>query len=162
MIFNPFWITLTDLLVMPGTSSTSPISAPALHIYIYMYIYIYIYIYVCVCMCVCVCVCVVKATWVLPNYAFCCFKQILEPAFTKTVAVWLLPSYHKNYWVWDLILISYKSRMRQCWPTSKTYIHQVCSDTRCRFQDLPVVGDDRKRWREKERKREGKYGWWSN
>ena len=28
MIFNPFWITLTKLLVMPGTSSTSPVSAP--------------------------------------------------------------------------------------------------------------------------------------
>ena len=48
MIFNPFWITLTELLVVPGTSSTSPVSAPDI------YIYIYIYIYVCVCVCVCV------------------------------------------------------------------------------------------------------------
>ena len=32
MIFNPFWITLTELLVVPGTSSTSPISAPDLYI----------------------------------------------------------------------------------------------------------------------------------
>ena len=39
MIFNPFWITLTELLVMPGTSSTSPVSAPDIYIYIYIYIY---------------------------------------------------------------------------------------------------------------------------
>ena len=37
MIFNPFWITLTKLLVVPGTSSTSPV--PAHDIYIYIYIY---------------------------------------------------------------------------------------------------------------------------
>ena len=36
MIFNPFWITLTELLVVPGMSSTSPISAPDIYIYIYM------------------------------------------------------------------------------------------------------------------------------
>ena len=40
MIFNPFWITLTELLVVPGTSSTSPISAPDCG-YIYIYIYIF-------------------------------------------------------------------------------------------------------------------------
>ena len=34
MIFNPFWITLTELLVVPGTSSTSPISAPDIHVYL--------------------------------------------------------------------------------------------------------------------------------
>ena len=34
MIFNPFWITLTELLVVPGTSSTSPVSAPDIYIYI--------------------------------------------------------------------------------------------------------------------------------
>ena len=28
MIFNPFWITLTELLVMPGTSSTRPVLKP--------------------------------------------------------------------------------------------------------------------------------------
>ena len=63
MIFNPFWITLTKLLVMPGTSSSSPVSAPDIYIYIYisydgqvgkcspfisydtsLYLYIYIYI----------------------------------------------------------------------------------------------------------------------
>ena len=33
MIFNPFWITLTELLVMPGTISTSPVSAPDIYIY---------------------------------------------------------------------------------------------------------------------------------
>ena len=38
MIFNPFWITLTELLVVPGTSSTSPVSAPDIYIYIYIYI----------------------------------------------------------------------------------------------------------------------------
>ena len=32
MIFNPFWITLTELLVVPGTSSTSPVSAPDIYI----------------------------------------------------------------------------------------------------------------------------------
>ena len=37
MIFNPFWITLSELLVVPGTSSTSPISAPDIYIYIYIY-----------------------------------------------------------------------------------------------------------------------------
>ena len=36
MIFNPFWITLTELLVVPGTSSTSPVSAPDIYIYIYI------------------------------------------------------------------------------------------------------------------------------
>ena len=40
MIFNPFWITLTELLVVPGTSSTSPVSAPEIYIYIYIYIYV--------------------------------------------------------------------------------------------------------------------------
>ena len=39
MIFNPFWITLTELLVVPGTSSTSPVSTPDIYIYIYIYIY---------------------------------------------------------------------------------------------------------------------------
>ena len=38
MIFNPFWITLTELLVVPGTSSTSPIFTPDIYIYIYIYI----------------------------------------------------------------------------------------------------------------------------
>ena len=33
MIFNPFWITLTELLVVPGTSCTSPVSAPGIYIY---------------------------------------------------------------------------------------------------------------------------------
>ena len=59
MIFNPFWITLTELLVVPGTSSTSPVSAPDIYIYIYIMVetvtcyiqtynlpYIYIYIMV--------------------------------------------------------------------------------------------------------------------
>ena len=48
MIFNPFWITLTEFLVVPGTSSTSPISTPDIYIYIYIYKLIYIYIYMCV------------------------------------------------------------------------------------------------------------------
>ena len=39
MIFNPFWITLIKLFVVPGTSSTSPVSAPEIYIYIYIYIW---------------------------------------------------------------------------------------------------------------------------
>ena len=46
MIFNPFWITLTELLVVPGTSSTSPVSAPDIYIYKCRYIFIYIYIHI--------------------------------------------------------------------------------------------------------------------
>ena len=49
MIFNPFWITLTELLVVPGTSSTSPVSAPDKYIYnIYIYIYKCEFEWVCV------------------------------------------------------------------------------------------------------------------
>ena len=76
MIFNPFWITLTDLLVVPGTSSTSPISAPD----IYIYIYIYMCVCVCVCVCaraprVCVCVCVCGFIWFPSRKAVYFFVQ---------------------------------------------------------------------------------------
>ena len=34
---------------------------------------------------------------------------------------------------------------------ARTYLHQLCADTRCNLEDLPGDMNDRDRWRERER-----------
>ena len=39
-------------------------------------------------------------------------------------------------------------------PT-RTYLQQLCADTRCSLEDLPGVMDDKDWWRERERESQG-------
>ena len=46
------------------------------------------------------------------------------------------------------------------WP-ARTYIQQLCEDTRCSPEDLPEAMNDREKWREKVRDiRAGSMTWW--
>ena len=92
----------------------------------------------------------------LHRNAECCIKQIMLPALYKTTVVRPLIShltYHPsktNKTCRELLNKQWWTRKKcssvdsniwthRCWPTSKTYIHHICTDTDCSLDDLDFV-----------------------
>ena len=104
-----------------------------------------------------------KARWKLHKNAMCYSEQILEETTHKTAAVQPLTSHLTNHsnktnkTCEALLEKSGRTRERRS-PTDerttnsqpeRTYIHQRCTDTGCRLDDLPGAIDDRDGYQEK-------------
>ena len=124
----------------------------------------------------------VKSKWKLRKDVACYFEQILEAAPYKTAVVQPFISYPANHQrkanktCWAILkkegLISY---VLQWTPThghtsvghhektknkKKTYIHQLCADTRCHLENLPKPTGDKDWWEASERIWAVSTWWW--
>ena len=58
-----------------------------------------------------------------------------------------------------LLLTPTYGRTKAGWPT-RTYIEQLCEDTRCSSEDQPEAMNDREKWRERVRDIHASGTWW--
>ena len=102
----------------------------------------------------------------------CCYKQILESVPYKATTVWPLASYLPDHSRWINYTVYYwcsqnklmskvLHNANQCWPATKTYIHQFCVDIGCHLEDILRTMSHRDGWQERVK---GIYGisknWW--
>ena len=106
-------------------------------------------------------------------------EQVLEATPHKTPTIRPPASHHENcpirrtrhaghYWrcrdepISDVLLWTPTyGRAKSGWP-ARTYIQQLCEDTRCSLKDLPEAMNDREKWQEKVRdiRATGTTWWW--
>ena len=103
-----------------------------------------------------------RKTWYkLQTDTACCFQSILEAAPHKTATAWPLVSYLTNHssktntTCWSLVEIQGRNHKRSS-PTHKltgvnwpVKTHQICADTGCRVEALPLAMDYRDGWGKK-------------
>ena len=76
------------------------------------------------------------------------------PPITKTIQVRLI-RYEGHCWrsrdelISDILLWISSHGLVKAGRTARTYIQQLCADTRCNLEDLPETMDDREGWRER-------------
>ena len=88
------------------------------------------------------------------------------PSITKTIQVrWTRHAGHcwrsKDELISDVLLWTPTYSQAKAGQPARTYIQQLCEDTGCNPEDLPVAMNDRKKWRERIRDiRAGGTTWW--
>ena len=71
--------------------------------------------------------------------------KVLEAVPHKAVDVWPPTTHHENYPKWCTPVDSSHARAKAGLP-ARTYIKQLCADTRCSPEDLPEAVGDREGW----------------
>ena len=115
-----------------------------------------------------------KVSWELHKNTAYCFEQILEAALYKIAAVPLLSQTiqarhaghcwgSKEELISDVLLWTPSHERTNVGQPTKTYIHQLCRDTRCHLEDLPRVMTNKDRWKKRlQRIKPGSMPWWSS
>ena len=107
-----------------------------------------------------------------------CIEKVLEATPHKTAAVRPPTTHHKTIQIkrtrhaghcWrskdelisDIFLWTPSQGRAKVGQSVRTYIQQLCADTRCSLEDLQWAMDDRKGWRERVREiRTSSMTWW--